>query len=424
MTNPGAVQALEAMLYAVDHVNQRDDNLPEITLSATLLNTCRVPGRAKRHLLELIDGDLAIEGSNKDGIRKGHVTAVVGAASSDVSKEVAEMLAPMRVTQVSYASSAPDLSDKGKYPTFLRTVPSDTEQAHVLVDFLLRYKWTYVKLVYSNNAYGNSLARQFISHATRNKICIATQVGLEDYMTRNKTAMKTLASWYLLETKTDARVVVMLTTDAHSRAVLEAANSLVTNETQWQQNLTWVATDHWGSRKSVVEGFERVAKNAVTLDFDANPVPSFMNYFANLTPNDDHSKANPWFLEYWQQQFKCYLHSNYLDAYKEPCDPELTLRNEFITMSSSVPFVIDAVYSIVLGLGSLLRDYCGFDYVGVCIKGRDNLHRLHTYVQKTPFYNYETKHTVGFDVLGNGKAKYKILRFTETANGVYRYGKV
>ena len=314
MTNPSAVQALEAMLYAVDLVNQRDDILPGVTLSATLLDTCRIPERAKRHLLELMDGDLAMEGSNhrnKDDDSKRHVTAVVGTANSDVSKQIAEMLAPMGVTQVSYGSSDPDLSDKEKYPTFLRTVPSDTEQAHVLVDFLLRYKWTYVKLVYSNNAYGNSIAREFISHATANDICIATQVRLEDYMTSNKTAMKMLVSWYLLETKTDAQVVVMLTTDTHSRAVLEAVNSLVTNQTQWQQNLTWIATDHWGSRKSVVEGLERIAKNAITLDFDANPVPSFMNYFSNLNPNDDHSKANPWLSEYWQQQFKCHLHSQY-----------------------------------------------------------------------------------------------------------------
>ena len=427
VTNPSAVQALEAMLYAVDLVNQRDDIFPGVTLSATLLDTCRVPERAKRHLLELMDGDLAIKGSNrsnKDGGRKRHVTAVVGAGSSDVSKEIAEMLAPMGVTQVSYGSSDPNLSDKEKYPTFLRTVPSDTEQAHVLVDFLLRYKWTYVKLVYSNNAYGNSLARQFVSYATANDICIATQVKLEEYMTRNKAAMKTLVSWYLLETKTEAQVVVMLTTDTHSRAVLEAVNSLVTNEIQWQQNLTWIATDHWGPRMSVVEGLERIAKNAITLDFDAHPVPSFMNYFSSLTPNDDHSKANPWFLEYWQQQFKCHLHSQYAKAYKESCDPELTLRNEFLTMSSSVPFVIDAVNSIVLGLRWLLRDHCGSHYVGICLKGRDNLHNLHTYVKKTVFHSDESRHSVEFDVSGNGKAKYKILRFTETANGVYRYGKV
>ena len=427
MTNPSAVQALEAMLYALKHVNQREDILPGITLSATLLDTCRVPERAKRHLLELMDGDLAIEGSNhgnKPGGSKRYVTAVVGAASSDVSKEIAEMLAPMGVTQVSYASSAPDLSDKEKYPTFLRTVPSDTEQAHVLIDFLLRYKWTYVKLVYSSNAYGDSLARRFISYATQNNICIATQVRLEDYMIRKKTAMKSLVSWYLLETKTDAQVVVMLTTDVHTRVVLEAVNSLVTDETQWQHNLTWIATDHWGSRKSVVEGLEHIAKNAITLDFDANPVPSFMNYFANLTPNDDHSKANPWLVEYWQQQFNCYLHSQYVNVYKDPCDPELTLRNEFITTSSSVPFVIDAVNSVVLGLRWLLRDHCESDYVGVCSKARNNLHTLHKYVKKTVFYSDESRHTVEFDVLGNGKAKYKILRFTETAKGVYRYGKV
>ena len=68
------------------------------------------------------------------------MTAVVGASSSDVSKEVGEMLGPLGVTQVSYASSAADLSDNERYPTFLRTVPSDTDQARVVLDLLLRYQ--------------------------------------------------------------------------------------------------------------------------------------------------------------------------------------------------------------------------------------------------------------------------------------------
>ena len=62
VTDPGAVQALEAMLYAVRHVNQRQDVLPGVVLSLTLLDTCRTPERAKRHLLQLMDGDLVIEG--------------------------------------------------------------------------------------------------------------------------------------------------------------------------------------------------------------------------------------------------------------------------------------------------------------------------------------------------------------------------
>ena len=228
--------------------------------------------------------------------------------------------------------------------------------------FLLsRYKWTYVKLVYSDNVYGKSLAHQFISLATDSGICIATQVILNDATVRDKSMLKSIVLWYLMETKTDAQVVVMLTTDSHSRAVLEAVHSLATNSSPWQQNLTWVATDHWGSKLSVVEGLEHVAKNAITLDFDANTVTPFMNYFANLTPSDeDHSKSNPWFPEYWQQHFRCHLHSRYRSAYPDPCEPWMTLKNDLdLSMSSHVPFVLDSVNSIVLGLGWLLRDYCG-----------------------------------------------------------------
>ena len=423
ITNPHAVQALEAMIYSVNEIMNSPNLLPGVQISVTLLNSCRHPERAKRHLLEHMDGDLTME--NRHGYKNGgkrHVTAVVGAASSDVSKEIAEMLASMGVAQVSYASTAPDLSDKTKYPTFMRTVPSDVDQAHVLVDLLVRYKWTYVKLVYSTNVYGNSLAEQFLSLATNSGICVATQVKLEDYFTKNESVMKNIVSWYLLNSFQDAKVVVMLTTDVHARAVLEAVYSIVTTSySPWQQNLTWVATDHWGSLDSVVKDFEKIARNAITLDFDAEPNLGFMNNFANLTPNDEHAKQNPWFAEYWQQHFNCHLHSQYSSVYKDPCDPELTLRNEYISMSSTVPFVMNAVASVIYGIHWLVHDQCGFNHTRLCPEAIENMHSLHHYIKDEPFYRDES---MQFDVLGNGKARYRILRFTETANGIYRYGKV
>ena len=423
VTNFQAVQALEATLYTVDHLMKLPNLLPGVQISVILLDSCRNPDRAKRHVLELMEGVLTMKSHHGDKHGgKRHVTAVIGGASSDVSKEIASMLAPMGVTQVSYASTASDLSDEKMYPTFMRTVPSDMDQVQVLVDLLLRYNWSYVKLVYSNNVYGNSLTDQFILLATSNEICIKTQVQLEDYVARNKTAMKNLVDWYLLEHSQDAKVVVMLTTDIHARAVLEGVHSFAREKNlTWQQNLTWVATDYWGSLKSVVEDFEYIAKNAITLDFDAKPDLDFMNYFANLTPNDERARKNPWFAEYWQQHFNCYLHSQYSSVYKEPCDPENTLRNEYLGMSSTVPFVVNAVSSVIWAIHWLVQDQCGYNSTMLCPAAKEHMQSLHHYIKDGPYHQDETTE---FDVLGNGKARYRILRYTETANGVYRYGKV
>jgi ABC-type branched-subunit amino acid transport system substrate-binding protein len=50
------------------------------------------------------------------------------------------ILAPT-LTQISYGSTAIELSDKLNYPRFFRTVPSDIHQAEALADIVKMYKW-------------------------------------------------------------------------------------------------------------------------------------------------------------------------------------------------------------------------------------------------------------------------------------------
>ena len=86
------------------------------------------------------------------------------------------------------------------------------------------------------------------------------------------------------------------------------------------------------------------------------------------------------------------------------------LSSDLIVMQCCYPDLIKTCFTI--------------DHVGICPEGKAQLHTLHEYVKKVVFYSEESQHTVQFDVLGNGKAKYRVLRFAETAKGWYRYGKV
>ncbi|ETN71370.1 hypothetical protein NECAME_04666, partial [Necator americanus] len=67
---------------------------------------------------------------------------------------VANLLRLFRIVQVSPASTNADLSDKSRFEYFARTVPSDDYQAMAMVEIAVRFKWTYVSLVYSADEYG------------------------------------------------------------------------------------------------------------------------------------------------------------------------------------------------------------------------------------------------------------------------------
>jgi metabotropic X receptor len=66
------------------------------------------------------------------------MVAVVGGQSSSVSIQVATLLKLFGVPQISYLSTSPALSNKDKFPYFFRTVPSDVNQAHAMLE-ILRY---------------------------------------------------------------------------------------------------------------------------------------------------------------------------------------------------------------------------------------------------------------------------------------------
>lgn len=67
-------------------------------------------------------------------VPQGQVVGVVGCLSSDSTLAVASFCTPLRIPVVSYAASSPDLDDPVNYPYFLRTVPSDEEQAIAMTE--------------------------------------------------------------------------------------------------------------------------------------------------------------------------------------------------------------------------------------------------------------------------------------------------
>lgn len=73
-----------------------------------------------------------------------------------------------QIPQISYASTAPDLSDNSRYDFFSRVVPSDTYQAQAMVDIVKAFKWNYVSTLASEGSYGESGVEAFIQKSREN----------------------------------------------------------------------------------------------------------------------------------------------------------------------------------------------------------------------------------------------------------------
>lgn len=68
----------------------------------------------------------------------------------------------LQIPQISYASTAPELSDNSRYDFFSRVVPPDSYQAQAMMDIVTAMEWNYVSTLASEGNYGESGVEAFI----------------------------------------------------------------------------------------------------------------------------------------------------------------------------------------------------------------------------------------------------------------------
>lgn len=86
---------------------------------------------------------------------------VAFSALSSASPPPPTTLFVLKIPQISYASTAPELSDDRRYDFFSRVVPPDSFQAQAMVDIIRALGWTYVSTVASEGSYGEKGVEAF-----------------------------------------------------------------------------------------------------------------------------------------------------------------------------------------------------------------------------------------------------------------------
>ncbi|XP_044067736.1 metabotropic glutamate receptor 7-like isoform X2 [Siniperca chuatsi] len=175
------IQRLEAMMYALDQINQDEQLLPNITLGARVLDTCSRDTYALEQSLTFVQALITKDTSDvrcTNGeppvfVKPEKVVGVIGASASSVSIMVANILRLFQIPQISYASTAPELSDDRRYDFFSRVVPPDSFQAQAMVDIIRALGWTYVSTIASEGSYGEKGVEAFTQ--------LSKEAGFDEY---------------------------------------------------------------------------------------------------------------------------------------------------------------------------------------------------------------------------------------------------
>ncbi|XP_062401627.1 glutamate receptor, metabotropic 2b [Sardina pilchardus] len=410
------IQRLEAMLLALDEINQDSRLLPGLTLGAHILDTCSKDTYALEQSLEFVrasltkvheTGFICPDGTSpqKDDILA--ISGVIGGSYSDVSIQVANLLRLFQIPQISYASTSAKLSDKSRYDYFARTVPPDFYQAKAMAEILRYFNWTYVSTVASEGDYGETGIDAFQQEARALQICIATSVKVSRSMNRYSYE-NVIRS---LQHKANAKVVILFTRSEDARELLVAAARM-------NATFVWVASDGWGAQDSVVRGTETTADGAFTIELASYNIREFKDYFTKLTPHGN--QRNPWFREFWEHRFGCRL--------TEPGCAIRSLRDGAFQQESKIMFVVNAVYAMAHALHNMRQAVCP-NTTGLCdaMKPGTGKRFYRDFILKTkfdaPFRPADNDNVVRFTSTGDSLGRYNIFHY-HMEDGKYVYRKV
>ncbi|XP_056150181.1 G-protein coupled receptor family C group 6 member A [Lampris incognitus] len=284
-----------AVIHMIEEINA-SGFLPGLSLGYVMCDTCADATMA----LQNVEYMLAVNNSRQvmcdyTDFRPA-VKAVLGARYSEVSIAVARLLSIFMIPQLSSTSSSPSLSDILRFPSFMRTVPSDTHQTKALTKLMAHFNWDWVGVVYGDDDYGKAAFRSFLRDAEEIGVCLAYQEMIPHYLD-HKTSIRRIRQVVRQISSSNAQVVLLI---LKSELVGAIFKEMIREGT----SRTWIASDIWSLSGPLahMEGISQVG-DIFGFSFVTRKSEAFDDYLKNLRPTP--GGYNHFIEKYKNLRFNC-----------------------------------------------------------------------------------------------------------------------
>uniref|UniRef100_A0A8C5PC88 G-protein coupled receptors family 3 profile domain-containing protein n=1 Tax=Leptobrachium leishanense TaxID=445787 RepID=A0A8C5PC88_9ANUR len=416
---PLTFQWVQSLLLAVEEITSSTSLLPNLTLGVQIYDSCASPGRA------LEGGSWMLSGMNQRQIPNyrcqlpsSPLAGVIGDSSSASSLALARMLGLYHYPQISYFSTSSVLSDRTQFPSFFRTVPSDTFQSQGLAQLVSYFGWTWVGLLAEDSDYGLDGIRATKTEILRSGSCVAF-------------------TEYILTSRSDRNAphISKVIADSNVNAIVvfsSGSNLLPVMEELLRRNITgktWVASESWSTSALVSkEKYWSILKGTVGFALHSGQISSFKEFLYT---------ANPWktpddiFLrEFWEVNFSCKWEKQgvLLSNTTKICTGQELLRGTLsITILRVTYSVYIAVYALAWALQNILnqrRSLCSESLVKCNAKLQDFVSSQVLQSMRTMRFTTKDSREVYFDASGNLPALYDIVNWQMDAENNVQQVKV
>ncbi|XP_072254978.1 extracellular calcium-sensing receptor-like [Pyxicephalus adspersus] len=275
-------------------INNNSEILPNITLGFWVYDSCSTLQRELEGTLWMLTGQSqAIP--NFQCQRQVKLAGIIGHSTSTYSILMAHILGLSRYPQISHFSTSSLLSDRTRFASFFRTVPSDAFQSKGLAQLVLHFGWTWVGLVASANDYGQQGIQVIKQEILKSGACVEFTVYIQlDQLTRN---IPHIAQVIKAST---AQAIVVFSTDVNFLTLL---NELL------KQNITdktWVASEAWSTSSLLAsEKYSKLLAGTIGFAFYSGNIPGLKQHLDHINPSEP--PEWPWNWMFWEESILHYM---------------------------------------------------------------------------------------------------------------------
>nr|XP_055067893.1 G-protein coupled receptor family C group 6 member A-like isoform X1 [Misgurnus anguillicaudatus] len=274
----GLTQPL-VMIHAVEMANRSPmlSNL-NITLGYRIQDTCSDVTTALWAVQDFTQSSSACDVATNSSQSDKPTMAIIGASSSEISIAIARELNLLLIPQISYASTAIILSDKSRFPAFMRTVPNDEYQTRAMVKLLKDRNWNWVGIITTDGDYGRSAMESFVTQAAQEGICVAFKKILPDSL-GDKQKLNTSINQTVNTIVNNPKVKVVVSF-AKSSQMKDLFKGLYGNVSDRR---VWVASDNWSTATNILEEVNLTdIGDVLGFTFKSGNVTSFKQFLKDL----------------------------------------------------------------------------------------------------------------------------------------------